>query len=288
MTFNNYKWRYRLGDYDKNILEELISGKKNIYQIHKRLKEKMKIPPYSSVLRSVKKLEKDKLIIMIGREKRNSKVYKITLVGIAIFYFSKKGKENSLIFLHSRNAKNIIDLFVKEFFKVKKEQKNKFFLLKSLYISPSLIESTLLHQYLEEPVIVREPSLLNEIVRCMYPSCGKIHHWELSEEDIKSYYYNQIFPLRYLALDYKKYPEDQDIKKLFIEGVVKANKATGERLAEMIDEHLKYVLDQIKSGETKRFKENTIYENETWENIPIENFFIFIPPGGVPVLSTDK
>jgi len=261
----------RLVEYDKYVMETLINGGKNIYQIHKQVKLKNKSTPYPTVLRSVKKLEDAELIKNIGIGLRNSKIYDLTLLGIGVTYMTKRGNIDPLEFHQSGVAQEVIKKFIEKFFEHKISELNDLLLIKALFVSPSLAENTMLLHHTVMPIVIKDPSLIQEIISKAYPSPGPIHYWHLNETSLKKRYLNYTYPMTFLAIDSKKYPNDKKIKKLLIEGVVESNKQVAIRFEDL----------------KKNLKKHKVNKDSNKEKIPFDNFFIFLPPGGEPILACD-
>lgn len=295
-------------DYDAKVLEKLSEGKKNIYQLHKEIKKDVKKVPYSTIQRATVRLEEKGLIELIGRKKRKgplpAKDYKIFLKGMAELYFAKRKKSDNghLEFHRSEEAQKIIDKIIRIFFKEgedrDKEKENLF--LRTLRISPTLIEVLLTLDNIIEPLIIRDSILFEEMFE---------HSLDLSPLDIFlkiedenkvhiSYLKNE-FPIKILAEDFDRYPNDDEIKILFSKALMERYRSIGKESMRKKKELFTTVLKAVSKkmidpkgsidDEWSKFEQFVISEKGKLKKAKdcCKHLFLYIPPGSDPRLLCD-
>ena len=297
MSLADYERRKPVTDYEKRVIEELFDGNKNIYQICNEVKKRKKKTPYPTIHRAVKRLEKGMFVKMVGTGVRKSKEYEIMPLGMLVLYLAKRGKSDPLDFHRSKDAQKIIDRFIRVCFKNEEEKMKENVLLKTLRVSPSFAEIAMLFlTYPIKPTVIRNPSLFREIFRRSFSHREYIHYQRQDENSLHLGFLAQAFPLMFLARDFMEYPDDNEIRETLIGALVKGNKATGKRLVEMRTETFNIVFKAIQAGvidpkrsargQQKKFKGYIIdKENECYGKMPWEQWFIYIPHMGEPVLA---
>lgn len=297
MSLADYERRVSLTDYERRVLEELFDGNKNIYQICNEVKKRKKQTPYPTIHRAVKRLEKGMFVKMVGTGVRKSKEYRITPLGMIVLYFAKRGKSDPLDFHRSKDAQKIIDRFIRAFFKNEEEKMKEHVLLKTLRVSPSFaVNAMLFLTYQSKPMVIRNPSLFREIFSRSFSHGEYIHYQQQDENSLHLVFLARAFPLMFLARDFMDYPDDNKIRETLIGALVKGNKATGKRLVEMRTETFNIVFKAIQTGvidpkrsareQQKKFEGYVMdKEKECYEKVPWEQWFIYIPPMGEPVLA---
>lgn len=291
----------RLTDYEQKVLEVLSMGTKNIYQVFKVLElEKGSEVHYPTIQRTVKRLQDKRFIEMTGRGVRNAKEYEITLLGMLGVYSVKCGESNRLEFHRSKEAQEIVDRIIKVFFKGEAKRKEENLFLRVLRISPSFIEFLPILGDIARPRIIRDPHLFLEVFRSSADSSpGHIVLEKLDENDIHPRFVARDLPLKILAKDFKRYPDDNEIKKLFSSALMEKYKTMGRQSLRQRKEAFNTILKAVRDGaidpkesadkEWRKFEEYiTREEKKRWENVECwKHWYIYLPPLGEPRLVCD-
>jgi len=290
-------------DYDIKVLEKLSEGRKNIYQLWKAIEEDGKKTDYRTIRRATVRLEEKELIELIGiKGPRNSKEYEILLRGMAGLYSAKREKKSPLEFHRSEDTQKIIDKIIRIFFKGGKdrdrEKENLF--LRTLRISPSLVEVLPTLGDLIKPHIIKDPHLFMEVFRHsvgLFPV--DIFLENRDEKKVHMSFLREEFPLKILADDFERHPDDGEIKRLFSYALMKKYRSMGKESIKEKRKVFNTVLKAVRENivdpkgspdeQWRKFDEFvTSEEGKLWETKECwTHLYLYLPPGSDPRLLCD-
>ena len=283
---------------DKEILEALFDGEKNIYEIFKYIKSKFPNATYPPILRMVKKLEEKGLIEENPNRYgiRKAKFYNITVRGLVHLYIVQRGKEDALKFHRSEKAKKIIKEIIEKFSQDKEfndQQKDIF--SRVAYASPSFI------YYLAEVeneqfalLLLKETKYFEKLVKNLALLLQKLLCINVIEYDsiFLQRFYTEVLPQIALARDLAKY-KDKEIGFLLFEILFKECERIGKTINKLEKSIFETVLSAVKKGiidPTQPAEEQYLkyieYVRERQINCP-QHWKLYIPPIGKPVLACE-
>lgn len=301
--------------YDKSVLEELLlNQKKNVSQIYKAINQKRKennekIIAYSGIYRSIQRLKKEGLIDTVDVETKKGPLGEkqcwILVSGLVELYFKDRDeyfkkckvekKEKNLLEFHcSGIAPRIVDRIIKDYFRYHDLVDDKRPLYKTLFISPASMDFFKTFYKSSEPKTIRDSDLFKKIAlelkfaRFLF---------DLSPEHIShANFLNLDLPLKLLAEDFYRYPEDKEIKRFFSKLLLtkykNIGKITQKQNEDLFDKIIKSIangtinLKESNSYNWKKFQEQ-ITEEEKNSIECLKHWYIYLPPSGEPRLKCD-
>lgn len=290
-------------DYEMELLTQLCTGKKNVYQIYKGICSKNSDDNvyYATVLRAVERAEKKKLVKRGGAGQRDAKIYQITLKGIAMLYLLKRRGFDPLIFHKSSDAKKIIKVIINIFgnHPQLKEITNSNLFIQTLNVSPSSIfyfielgEKALTINILKDTDMLRKIwDLAGE------QSCRGLHFcikkfldpWILLQN-----FYIYTFPLIALTKDMKNFPQNTLIRTTFLEALKQDSIRRGNEWELNAKAIVETMLQGIKKGTINPSNSLDDVMEMLWESPNGETYvecwkhwYVFVPPLGNPEVVCD-
>jgi len=290
-------------NYEIELLTQLCTGKKNVYQIFKEICSKNREDKvyYATVLRAVERAEKEKLVKRGGAGQRDAKIYQITLKGLANLYILKRRGIDPLRFHKSPDGKKIIRSVIKIFgnHPQLKEIINNNLFIQTLNVSPSSIfyfidvgEKALTINILKDVDMLRKIwDLVGDQSRMGLNLCIKkfLDPWMLLQN-----FYIFTFPLIVLTKDIKNFPRDSLIRATFLEALKQKSISRGNEWELNAKAIVDTMLHGIKKGTIDPSRSLDDVMGKLWESPNGENhmdcwqhWYVFIPPVGNPELVCD-
>jgi len=290
------------------VLKELYEGSKNIYQISKGMRKRYPNESiyYETVLKAVGRAEELGYVIQVGEGKRKSKIYGITLHGLAILYginavdsgFDlKEGESGFLQFHRSKKGQEIVEKIIQYFIKkydFDQTPEMEFF-YRTLKCCPSSISFFIDSGDTMEPPKYKSGDIYKKLGESLNEFLSTSNNFFFikktkSRHDDMMEFYSYEFPVIHLTIDVFKYNDDE-LWSTLLNALIRRR----AHQANMVTEEIEYILSdffkQVKeekidpkksiANQMKTYLNDTVrkkYTEDCWSQ-----WYIYIPPSTNPI-----
>jgi len=290
------------------VLKELYEGNKNIYQISKGMRKRYPDESiyYETVLKAVGRAEELGYVKQVGEGDRKSKIYEITLHGLAILYglnavdsgFDLKGGESGFLQYHrSKKGQEIVEKVIQYLIEIygfdQTPEMDLFY--RTLKCCPSSMRFIIdFGNIIMEFEINNNPNNLKKLGKSIKQFLSTSHNFFFikkakSYHDAMMEFYAYEFPVINLTYDVVKY-DDDELWSTLLDALIRRR----AHQANMFTEEIEYILSDffklVKEGKVnpKKSIANQMkkYLNDTVRKKYTEDYwaqcYIYFPPNSMP------